>query len=321
MENSNLLLSLPGTSDYQRLAEDPEGKLLFSFVSFDGQQSLKLRLRESEQEMRYYYKADHYQPVVVEQEQYHALVSKAIHDIRKNNWGKVVTSRAALYEMKSAAESVFHQVRKRYPKACVYLFSHPRSGSWLGATPETLLKKEGRQLETMSLAGTRVKGEESSFSAKERTEQQLVTDYIGAIFKQDPGLENVDITSPELSEAGNLVHYRSRITAGVRRGFDADALLARLHPTPAVAGMPRRESLQFLADNEAYDRSYYSGYFGLEARGDFHFFVNLRCMQIFENKVALYAGGGITADSDPQAEWEETEAKMRTLLNVIERAG
>ena len=95
--------------------------------------------------------------------------------------------------------------------------------------------------------------------------------------------------------------------------------LDQLHPTPAVAGLPKGEALDFIVDREPLDRSFYGGYFGLKCNEKSRYYVNLRCMQLFNKSYALYAGGGITKDSEPAAEWQETEAKMDTMKNVIQQ--
>jgi isochorismate synthase len=95
-------------------------------------------------------------------------------------------------------------------------------------------------------------------------------------------------------------------------------MLQLLHPTSAVCGMPKEESLAFILMNEGYNREFYSGFLGqVNFRDETHIFVNLRCMQIFDTSAYLYAGGGITAHSQPQKEWQETIYKMQTLLNVL----
>jgi isochorismate synthase len=95
-------------------------------------------------------------------------------------------------------------------------------------------------------------------------------------------------------------------------------MLQLLHPTAAVCGMPLEPSLEFLKENEGYDREFYSGYLGpVNINNHTHLFVNLRCMKLLDNQGLLYAGAGVTFDSLPEKEWEETEIKFKTLLNVI----
>jgi isochorismate synthase len=95
-------------------------------------------------------------------------------------------------------------------------------------------------------------------------------------------------------------------------------MLQLLHPTSAVCGMPLESSLEFLMQHEIYNRELYAGYLGpVNIHNNTHIFVNLRCMQWLGSKAIAYSGAGVTVDSTPQTEWDETEMKMNTLLNVI----
>ena len=91
-----------------------------------------------------------------------------------------------------------------------------------------------------------------------------------------------------------------------------------LHPTPAVCGLPKEKSLDIIYKTEPYDREYYAGYLGMVENDSVDFYVNLRCMKIYENAAALFVGGGITANSDAKKEWQETELKAKTLLNILD---
>ena len=98
-------------------------------------------------------------------------------------------------------------------------------------------------------------------------------------------------------------------------------MLRLLHPTSAVCGMPKESALHFNQQLEGYDRSFFSGFLGpVNMQDETHLFVNLRCMQLLDQQAALYAGAGVTIDSEPQREWEETELKMRTMQQVMETA-
>ena len=95
-------------------------------------------------------------------------------------------------------------------------------------------------------------------------------------------------------------------------------LVELLHPTPAICGLPRKEALQFIKENEGYDRSYYSGFIGMiDADGRNDIYVNLRCMNIGENDLTLFAGGGLLDSSDVDQEWEETNDKLQTMLAIL----
>jgi isochorismate synthase len=95
-------------------------------------------------------------------------------------------------------------------------------------------------------------------------------------------------------------------------------MLKLLHPTSAVCGMPLESTREFLMKHEGYARQGYAGYLGpVNIENNTHLFVNLRCTQLFENEARLYAGAGVTIDSDPAKEYEETEMKMNTLSAII----
>ncbi|MCU0369328.1 MAG: chorismate-binding protein, partial [Cyclobacteriaceae bacterium] len=95
-------------------------------------------------------------------------------------------------------------------------------------------------------------------------------------------------------------------------------MLKLLHPTSAVCGMPYEAALDFLKNQEGYDREFYSGFLGpIQIKNESHIYVNLRCMQLFNKFVRLYAGAGVTIDSIPEMEMEETEIKMQNLQKLI----
>ena len=312
-----LLISLPESTDYKVYEASDEGAFNFRFCSFEGGQVLDLKMAETvDESFAAELEGGHHFNIPTKEEYAH-LIQDTIDYIKRNNLGKIVMSRPQRFEVTIEPFTVFKKLVKAYPKACVYLLTHPEIGTWMAATPETLVKKEGDSLKTMSLAGTQKKGEEDKFSDKESVEQQLVTDFILETLDSVNGISEVKTDGPHLAEAGNLVHLRTLIEATVDSSFDLNNLLARLHPTPAVAGLPRKEALDFIKKMEQYKRGFYSGYFGLSDGKDAHYFVNLRCMEVFEDSFVLFAGGGITKDSDPEAEWRETENKMGTLLGVI----
>ena len=267
------------------------------------------------------------------------LVAKAIDEIGKGSFEKVVLSRRL--EIISIAQplDLFKKLLARYPQAFCYLWYHPKVGLWLGATPEILLMLKNRQLVTMSLAGTQQYAgtEHPEWGRKEREEQQLVTDYLIDALKGR--VERLEKTDTETLRAGNLLHLRTKITGLVTENNLKD-IVKDLHPTPAVCGMPKESSQHFILENENYDREYYTGFLGeLNLKSEKQrsprrknqenqayraisntttLYVNLRCMQLKNNRALLYVGGGITKDSDPEKEWEETVAKSNTMLSILE---
>ena len=226
------------------------------------------------------------------------------------------------------AESLFMEACQLYPRLFVALVYTEPSGMWLMATPEILLKGDGCEMTTMSLAGTQraepsrtvadypVKGVE--WSQKNQEEQQYVTDYITqcvSAFTDDYSLKG-----PYTTMAANLYHLRTDIRFSLKSTQQMGDVLEALYPTPAVCGIPKEATRQFILAHEHHPRQYYSGFVGpLQMQGKTHLYVSLRCMHILPEVHAceLYAGGGLLKESEMQKEWEETEAKMQTIKRVL----
>ena len=238
-------------------------------------------------------------------------------------------------EQAAALESLFLDACQRYPRMFVTLFSAPQTGTWLMATPEVLVQGSTSPtpalLSTMALAGTmKLEGEQLRFDNPDRSgvqdirwsqkniqEQRLVATYIADVLK---GFAD-DITErgPYTTRAANLVHLRSDFTFVPKAGIGIGDMVSALHPTPAVCGLPKAEAQAFILQNEPSSRRYYSGFCGpLDVSGSTHLFVSLRCMEIFDDSCRLYAGGGLLIDSVEEQEWQETEAKMQTMRQLME---
>lgn len=248
-------------------------------------------------------------------EQHLEVIQKALNEIGAGELEKVVLSRSEFWESDVPPELVFRSKCETYRDSFVYLMHHPEAGVWMGASPELLLQKRGRSYETVSLAGTQ-KVQATSWSEKEIHEQALVTDFIKEVVKINQA-QDVNVSETHDRTYGVIKHLESRISFS----SEADMFywLNALHPTPAVGGEPRKEALAFIAENEIIPRGYYAGYVGWSRGHEADFFVNLRCMRCFRNGYQVFAGGGIVAGSDPQSEWEETQAKIATIQSQWSR--
>lgn len=258
---------------------------------------------------------------------------------------------------KSDPVDLFEELLKNYPAAFVYLWFHPKVGLWLGATPETLLKVQGSRFSTMALAGTqKYEGTmEVSWGEKEKQEQLFVTDSILENLENlGVSLNGVDKSEVYTAKAGDLLHLRTDIkgeipnfkfqipdfgTQGPYEKTGLNGLLSALHPTPAVCGLPKEKAKEFILSEENYNREFYTGFLGeinlqttrsrartrrnvenlayKSIKKETSLYVNLRCMKIEDDFVMLYIGGGITKDSIPEAEWEETVNKSQTMKKVL----
>lgn len=253
------------------------------------------------------------------------IVSKAIQEIEKGTFSKVVLSRNETINLPGFdIVTLFVKLASSYPSAFVYCWFHPEIGLWIGATPECLLKVDGDKFQTEAIAGTQLyQGSvEVIWQNKERDEQQLVTDYILETVKNS--VSEVEISAPKTIKAGNLLHLKTAIQGIIDNETNLNELILLLHPTPAVAGLPKDKAICFINENEGYNREFYAGYLGeinYNNNSETDIYVNLRCMQIKKNRdkfqAHLYIGCGITKDSIPEKEWIETQNKAMTLKNVL----
>lgn len=249
-----------------------------------------------------------------------AMVKKAIISLENTALEKVVLSRKQDFKNTQNFQSIFLKALDIYTDAHVYFFHHPKVGSWIGATPETLLSIENHKLKTMSLAGTAIykEGLNHIWGEKEIEEQQIVTDYITTALKAQHCKE-ITATPVTTVRAGNLIHLKSVITATIKDNLDSNSLLNALHPTPAVCGLPVDLAKDFIHDHENYDREFYTGYFGIVNKklNNEKYYVNLRCMKLSNTTATLYVGGGITASSNAMDEYQETVEKLKTMARLL----
>ncbi|MGA4837621.1 isochorismate synthase [Streptomyces sp. G45] len=198
----------------------------------------------------------------------------------------------------------------------------------LGATPETLLARRGRQLTLRPLAGTaprhpdpardRDRARSLLASAKDRHEHQIVVDALRA--RLAPLCTDLDVPrTPSPHATSRLWHLSTTIRARLRPPPpDALALAALLHPTPAVCGTPTAAARDLIRHLEPVPRGYYTGLVGWQDQsGDGHWVIALRCGLLTAAHLRLYAGAGIVPGSDPAAELAETQAKFTTMLDAL----
>lgn len=217
----------------------------------------------------------------------------------------------------------FVRACRRYTHSYVYLCHTPRTGTWLGSTPEIILSGKEGAWQTVALAGTQpfAKGMRlEAWDAKNRREQQIVAAYIrDQLATLGIGAEE---NGPYPAKAGELAHLKSDFRFTLRGEPRLGDLLALLHPTPAVCGLPKEKAYRFILDNEGYERSYYSGFIGwMDPEGQTDLYVNLRCTHIGAASFTLYAGGGLLASSQLEEEWQETEDKLQTMKAILYTAG
>lgn len=198
------------------------------------------------------------------------------------------------------------------------------------ATPEILVEQNAEGIfRTISLAGTQsgvdadgfaIAPSQARWSTKEIEEQAFVSRYIIDCFKKIRLREYIEI-GPKTISTGNLLHLKTEYLVDTK-AMDFPQLpglmLGLLHPTSAVCGTPKQEAVEFILATEKHDRLLYSGYLGpVNLSNSTHLFVNLRTVEIKGNQATFYAGCGITEDSDPAKEWQETQMKCQTLQRIL----
>jgi isochorismate synthase len=262
-------------------------------------------------------------PVVAGRERFMAQVREIKSNISTGAFQKAVLSRIRAIDGNyfDIVPKLFQAICRRHPNAFAYLFKTD-DHFWMGASPEPLLRLRDGNVSTVSLAGTRPYATKhmdiNKWTAKEVLEQEYVTRYIHDVLRAFE-IRDYRVTSPYVKKAGNLLHLRTDFSLGYDQiNGRLWELVDALHPTPAVAGQPKEDAIRFIKRLEPHDREYYTGFLGpVMPNRQIDLFVNLRCMKITPKHLSLYVGGGITLDSDPSDEWDETRWKAESLLRIM----
>ncbi len=265
-------------------------------------------------------------PAASSKEEYLERIGNYIKEIRIGKLSKAILSRVILLDKPKDLDvfDFYSTLSSSYPETFTSLFYIPGMGIWTGASPELLLEKENTKYKTMALAATQPKklSGEYLWRKKEEEEHHLVQQHIEEIFLKN-NCSLVYSKGPYTIETGKVAHLKTDYTFEEKSLSNEESIIQQLHPTPAIGGLPVPEALECISYYEAYNRNYYCGYLGETNRHDFtRLFINLRCMQIGKDQIAIYVGGGISIDSNPEEEWAETNQKSLTLLEIMkERPG
>jgi len=254
-------------------------------------------------------------PFCISKEAYLVQAAQIVSLLQESSMEKLVYSRVKSASISISGSELFNRLEASYPNAFVYYFQDPMLGEWIGATPEVLIKGANNSFESMSLAGTKKADDKSPWGEKEREEQDFVSQFLRETFIKH-GVTELSHDGPKTVLAGPLAHLRTDFqwTSTVQQAWE---IAKDLHPTPAVSGTPRQDALDWIQNKEKHGRQFYAGIIGAMDEQSMNLYVNLRCAQIQDNQIYLYVGGGFTADSDPEKEWEETENKSKTLLDLL----
>ena len=259
---------------------------------------------------------------------YEHAVARAVERIRAGSLEKIVLAREVQVHAPIAHEpgAVLGVLREAFPTCYVYAVGRGEA-TFLGASPELLLRREGQRASTVALAGSarrsadpavdRHLGEQLLSSAKDREENAIVARRIVRALRQ----HSVWVTTapePVIVRVANIQHLAMPIRAQLAASVGAVELVAALHPTPAVGGEPSALALEAIPALEGLDRGWYAGAIGwIDVAGDGELCVALRCALLRGRVAHCYAGCGIVRDSDPGAELAESEIKLEAMLPVL----
>ncbi len=254
-----------------------------------------------------------------------ASVQDALSRIAAGRLAKVVLAREVTVDLDRpvAVTTVLERLRHGQPSCFTYA-----AGAYVGASPELLVRRRGRDVTSRPMAGTAAQGGTAdddrrvvaamAASAKEQLEHRLVVDDVrGRLGRLSDGPTSAN--GPEVVRLSTVAHLATTIKARLRDpAMSALDVAVLLHPTPAVAGVPHDAALAAIAELEGFDRGLYAGPVGwVDARGDGDWAVALRSATIDGTRARLVAGAGIVAGSDPDSEWDETESKLAAMRSAL----
>ena len=263
-------------------------------------------------------------------EHYEGAVARAVEQIRAKKLDKVVLAREVQVHTGRArrhdAGAVLGVLREAFPSC--YVFAVGRGDrTFLAASPELLVRRDGLRAGTLALAGSTRRsadpavddhlGEQLLRSEKDRGEQAIVTRRIERALKP-VALWVTAAEEPQVVRMANIQHLATPIRAQLAQRVPAVELAGMLHPTPAVGGEPWADARPLIPTLEGMDRGWYAGPVGwTDMNEDGEFCVALRCALLDGSLARCFAGVGVVRDSDPAAELAETETKLQALLPVL----
>ncbi|NPA06655.1 MAG: isochorismate synthase [Chloroflexi bacterium] len=260
--------------------------------------------------------------------QWLALMQRAFNAMQQGQLRKVVLARTRhlIWATAPTLISLWSQLEHAYPATYRFAFQPKTGHALLGATPELLVRVQGKDLETMALAGSIARGntpqederlaDRLRRSRKDQEEHRLVVQAIQEALA--PLTETLIIEPiPRIRRLRHIQHLETPIRGRLREG-NVLTVVERLHPTPALGGYPRAAALTFIAKHEPVPRGWYAAPIGwVTLQGDGAFAAVIRSAVVQGPEAWLYAGAGIMPTSDPQREWDEIDLKFQAMEEIL----
>lgn len=261
-----------------------------------------------------------------------AMVERALDHFRTSSLEKVVLARQTTFRAPEPVDpwALLQRLARKTQRVYLFCFQPNACRAFLGASPERLYSRGQEIVYSEALAGTRPRGldaeqDEQYTNAlcsdeKELREHRIVLEAIkDALMPFCSTLHAAE--TPEIVKLAHCQHLVSPIEGKLKPGVRDDALLAALHPTPAVGGKPADAAMRWILDNEPFERGVYASPVGWIGKDGAEFCVGIRSGLVLGDALSLYAGAGIVSGSDPEWEWRELDAKMAQFVDIISKEG
>ena len=262
--------------------------------------------------------------------QFNEMVQEAIQSINRQHFDKVVLARSLKYRLQTEPPitawltNLLHKNKQGY----IFSIALDNAQNLIGASPELLVKKEGNIVTINPLAGSRKKTfdmvqdkdieNELLHAEKDLHEHKIVVDYICE--KLESHLGEIEYNEkPAILYTDTMMHLSTIIKGKIRNDTTTVLDVAQLlHPTPAICGAPQKTSLEFIQKVEPFNRGYYTGIVGyMDQKGDGEWVITIRCAEINNRDITLFAGAGIVSSSEQDSEYNEISAKFTTMLHAM----
>lgn len=241
---------------------------------------------------------------------------------------KVVLARESrlFFEKAISVEAVLHNLLNRQKNSYVFALESEED-CFIGASPERLVKKSGKQVFSVCLAGSIARGNDAAEDEslglellndpKNRIEHDYVVQMIKAAMEKVCSTYDIP-TEPSLIKMKDIQHLFTPVTGSLKNSASIFSLIELLHPTPALGGYPQKQAIKKIREAEILDRGLYGAPIGwLDYQGNGEFAVSIRSALIQKNEASLFAGCGVVKDSDAESEFKETAIKFKPMLSAL----
>lgn len=267
--------------------------------------------------------------IVPDKENYLSMISSAIREVNnRDGKKKVVLGRKKVLELKgpNASVDIYMHLSAHSSNTHMFYVDLGMGSAFFGASPELLYRRCGDDLVTEALAGTRARSLNTNVdndlrnelldSIKDNCEHALVDEHITS--KLEVLSDSKAQTSKlDIMPLSYVQHLLRKYTVKLDTKIKEQEIVSMLNPTPAVAGLDREWAISYIRESENFDRGFYAGPIGVMKKNYTEFSVAIRSALYHDNKLHIFAAGGIVEGSIPDKEWQELEHKEKTILNIF----